>query len=808
MIKDEYFEQAKNNFLLGLEMLELKRYEEAEKYFSLSLTIIPDRLSTLTNLAATLIALKKFTAAEAIIHKSINLFPNDELIHFINGNLMQEKSRWLDAIACYDKAISHKADYAAAYINRGLSLFNLNRFEEAFSSYDKSIHLERDNAEAYYYRGNTLQKLNRVEEALKSYEQAIKLGLNSTEVFYNRGKVLAELGRLDDALTSYSKAVTIDVNFAEALCACGNVLQDLDRHNEALTSYNQAIKVNANFWAAYVNRGISLQELSRFDEALISHDRAITINPDNAHAFYNRGIVLQELKRYEDALKSYNQALMINADYVEAFYNRGNALQELKRYDEALNSYDQAINITPDYAEAYCNRGNTLQELNQFSEALKSYSKAIMIKPDYAKAFYNHGNALKKLGRLAEALTSFDQAINFKPDYSEAHSNRGLALQDLKRPEEALASHDRAIAIKPDYAEAYTNRGLALQDLKQLDQAVASHNLAIAIKPDYADAYWNKSIALLLGGDFKEGWELHEWRWKKQGAAQRLTIPLKEWDGNAIKNGLLVLAEQGLGDEVFYLGMLRDLECRASPITVAVDKRLIQLLQRSFVHCRFIPNDPSAIYKEIKTDSNLTAHVSMGSLGRYFRRSPQDFATINLEYLKACSTQQQALRQKLEHNGRLICGISWCSKNKDIGEYKSLTLMDLAPIFSLQNYRFVNLQYGDTAEEQAILKKKMDVSLTQVPEVDNFNDIDGLAALIGACDVIVTVSNTTAHLAAALGKPVLIILPSGPGLLYYWHVGRDDSPWYPSAKLYRQTTIGDWSSVISRVAVDLLKVAY
>ena len=196
MITDQDFERAKNYFLLGLEMLELKKYEEAEKYFRLSLSLLPDRFSTLTNLAATLIKLKSFDAAEDVILKSINLFSEDELIQFIHGDLMYENGKWLDAITCYDTAIRQKPDYAEAYSQRGLSLSKLNRFEEALASYNKSIQLQSDHANPYFYRGNTLQQLNRIDEALDSYNTAIKLGLENADVFYNLGSAQAKLGRL------------------------------------------------------------------------------------------------------------------------------------------------------------------------------------------------------------------------------------------------------------------------------------------------------------------------------------------------------------------------------------------------------------------------------------------------------------------------------------------------------------------------------------------------------------------------------------------------------------------------------------
>jgi len=396
----------------------------------------------------------------------------------------------------YKQSIEIDANQPAAYNNRGIALYYLQRAEEALKSYDHAIALNPDYAQAYYNRGIALNSLQRRDEALASYDHAIALNPDYVEAHYNRGLVLSHLKRLDEALASYDHAIALNPEHAEAFNNRGVVLNDLSRWDEALVSYNRAIALKPDYAEAFNNQGAALNNLKRLDEALASYDRAITLNPDHAEANNNRGAVLNDLRRLDEALTSYDRAIALNPDYADAYYNRGIVLNELKRQDEALASYDHALALNPDYAEAYYNRGIVLNELKRQDEALTCYERAIALKTDYTDAYYNQGIMLIELNRLDEALASFDRVIALKPDYAEPYHYRAIILNNHKRFSEALASYNRAIALKPDYLESYYNRGNILHDLNRLDEAVASYDHAIRINPDYADAHYNRGIVL------------------------------------------------------------------------------------------------------------------------------------------------------------------------------------------------------------------------------------------------------------------------------------------------------------------------
>ncbi len=527
-------------------------------------------------------------------------------------------------------------------------------------------------------------------------------------------------------------------------------------------------------------------------------NKAIGINPDFAIIYSNRGLVQQELKQFDAALASYDKAIALKPDYAEAYFFRGQVLHKLDQPDRSLESYDKAIAIKADFAEAYSNRGVLLQDLNQMDRALESYDKAIAIKADYAEANYNRGLVLQLRRQLDAAVESYDKAIAIKPDYAEAYNNRGLALHGLNQLDRALESYDKVIALKSDHAEAYSNRGLLLHDLNQLDSALANYDKAIALKPDYTEAYINKSLTLLLGGDFANGWELYEWRWKS-ARAEFSSMPLQsnrpEWQVGDEKGRLLIWDEQGIGDQIMFGSLLSKSKMLSSQTLVRIDSRLVPLFERSMPGIDFFPSN-----KPVNEEA-YDRHMPMGSLGKYLCNDPESFKSIRPSYLLADKEKTGQIRGSLCAGEVKLCGISWRSSNHLKGRNRNIDLNNFIRILGKTNVKFVNLQYGEVAEELNEVKESMGVEVLQCPTVDNYNDLDGFASLIDACDLVISIDNSTVHLSGALGKPTWILLPRVPD--WRWQLDREDSPWYPSVKLYRQSKYGEWDDVFQRVKSDL-----
>jgi hypothetical protein len=429
-------------------------------------------------------------------------------------------------------------------------------------------------------------------------------------------------------------------------------------------------------------------------------------------------------------------------------------------------------------------------DLKRPDDALASCDKSIALKPDYAEAHNNRGNVLSNLKRPAQALASYDKAIALKPDYAEAHYNRGLVLLDLKRPEDALASCDKAIALKPDYAEAHTSRGLALLDLKRPEEALVSYNKAIALKPDYADACWNQSLCLLLLGRFEQGWRQHEWRKRRNEPVATRSFPQPLWLGEEDIAGktLFIWWEQGFGDTIQFCRYAKLAETRGAKVIMSVQQPLRRLLMQISPTIQIIDQD------EVPTDFDY--HCPLLSLPLAFGTT---LATIPApqQYLKAEEELRAAWAARLPPKTKPRIGLVWSGRKDHKNDHnRSMELQQFLPILSA-DADSICLQNEIRDKDLAVLRQSGRIAYFG----EELRDFSDTAALLDLMDLVITVDTSVAHLAGAMGKPVWILLPYSPD--WRWLLDRDDSPWYPSARLFRQQQLGNWAAVIDRVGDQL-----
>jgi FkbM family methyltransferase len=767
-------------------------------------------------------------AAIEWIDRAIASRPNDAEFSYNRGNALGTLKRFDDAIASYDRALTIKPDYAAAFYNRGNALRDLKRFEDALASYDHALAIKPDYAEALKNRGVALGALRHFDDALASYDRALLIRPAYAEALNNRGVALGALKRFDDALTSYDRALTIKPDYAEALNNRGVALEDLKRFDDALASYDRALAIKPDYAEALNNRGMVLVALKRFDDALASYDRALAIRPDYADALYNRGHALRNLRRSDEEIASYDGALALRPDYPEALNNRGIALRNLKRFDDALASYDRALALRPYYPEALSNRGNVLRDLKRFEDALASYDLALEFKPDYAEALINRGNALRSLKRFDDALASYDGALALRPDSPEALNNRGVALGDLKRFEDALVSYDRALAIKPDHPEALNNRGAMLVDLKRFEDALASFDCALAIRSDYAEALNNRGVALrylkrfddalasfdralairpdypealcdrgtlkLLGGFYEEGWPDYEWRWKREDFSSKPPkVNAREWQGEDIGGrSILVFNEQGLGDVIQFARYLPLLIQRGARVSFFVPAKLMRLFRSLGAGIELISS--------LEVGRSFDFRCALMSLPLHFGTDAESIPN-QIPYLKPEEDVACRWKQILGETGFKV-GIAWQGNPQgraDLG--RSFSLSEIVPLARLPGVRLISLQKDDGLAQLVNLPAGITVE-TLGDDFDGGPDafID-TAGVMSSLDLIVTADTSIAHLAGALGCPVWVALKHVPD--WRWLLDRQDSPWYPTARLFRQKTAGDWSSVFSTIEREL-----
>jgi len=657
---------------------------------------------------------------------------------------------------------------------------------------------------AKFQQALVLHRQGELARAQTIYREILDIEPRNFDALHLLGVIAGQTKDFERAVQFIGEAIEIDPCNAAAHCNRGAAFRELNRLDAALASYDRAIALKADYAVAHYNRGNVLKELEQLDAALASYNQAIAIKPSYAEALYNRGLVLQKLRRFDAALISLNLAVTAKSDYAEAYYNRGLVLQELKQSEPALKSYDQAIAVRPGDADAYCNRGIALKELKRFDEALASHDRAIAIKPDCAEAYCNRGAVLNELRRFDAALASYDQAISINPRYVEAYTNRGIALKELGQFEAALASHNQAIAIMSDCAEAYSNRGILFHEQNQLDAALASYNQAIAIRPDFAQAHENRAYTLLLSGDLENGFRDFEWRrTNKIAPASIRAKPL--WLGKESIAGKTILlhGEQGLGDRIQFCRYAKQVTDLGATVILEVESHLKTLFERL--------EGVASVVERGSALPDFDYQCPILSLPFAFKTT---LSTIpaDVPYLKSSPDKASYWNAKLGEKRSLRVGLVWSGgfrpdqpELSSVNGHRNIPLTDLASL-KHPDVEFYSLQKGQPAESELA---ELIASHWDGPHLVDFTDLlhdfSDTAALMEQLDLVISVDTSTAHLAGALGKPVWIL--NRFDTCWRWLLERTDSPWYPTATLYRQQTPGQWDGVVERVRKDLMRLA-
>ncbi len=542
----------------------------------------------------------------------------------------------------------------------------------------------------------------------------------------------------------------------------------------------------ANFDATHL-LGVILLQRCQFIEAEQLIAEALRINPSEPGALNNRGNALRGLGRHEEALASFDKAITLKPDYAEAFYNRGVALQDLGRFEEALASYERAIALRPHYIEALNNRGSIFRCLKRLDEALASYDSAIALKPDYVDALTNRGAILQELKRHDEALTSYEKALALKPNHVEALSNRGVTLHALTRYDEALASYEKVIALKPDHVGALSNRGNTLRQLMRHDQALASYERAIACKPDFADARFNRSLLLLLKGDYADGWGDYEWRLR--GGATGLTtrnFECPQWQGEDLAGKTILLyPEQGYGDTIQF--------CRYVALVAECGARVILEVQPPLCEVARTLDGVAQVVSTGDALPDFDVHCSLLSLPLVLGTRLESIPSPK-SYLRAPTHALEHWRARLGPRTRPRIGISWAgnAQFKDDAT-RSIGLLPTLPMLANKDVEFFSLQKDLRTGDAEILRDNP--SIIQLGhEIGTFADT---AAIVNLMDIVISSDTSVVHLAGSLGQPVWVLLQFDPD--WRWLLGREDSPWYPTARLFRQYETRTWDDVILRV---------
>jgi Flp pilus assembly protein TadD len=528
---------------------------------------------------------------------------------------------------------------------------------------------------------------------------------------------------------------------------------------------------------------------------------AIRQAPGHAHLHNNLGIALHRLQKPEEAVVEFRKAIKIRPDCAKAHNNLGVVLMKLDRIDEAIASCRQAVRLQCDFKEAYNNLGLALKKMGKIEESLASYEKAVDLDPRYAGALSNLGMALIRQGRLEEAAEKLQKAVSIAPDSAEFLNNLGIIFNRQGLFGQAITTSEKVIAMNPDYVEAHNNLGTTLMELGRFSEAMAAFEKAIIINPECAEAHHNLSLVLLLTARFEEGWEQYEWRWRLDGFSTSLRRFYQVWwDGSSdgVKK-LLVWAEQGIGDEVQFSGLIRQVRSRGIEVIVECDSRLVPLLQRSFPGVVVVErtNPPAPLLK----DPSITRQIPMASIPRVLKLSP-DSMPLQSPFMVPDEKQRDRFRREYKRNREsLLVGISWKSGNTQEGPKRSVGLEQWGPILNVAGVRFVSLQYGECSRELQAVYDRFGIEVLKDEKVNPLVNLESFAAQVAAMDLVISVDNSTVHFAGALGIDVWTMLPSEPD--WRWGLKGDKTRWYSTMRLFRQALRGDWEHVISKITGEL-----
>lgn len=596
-----------------------------------------------------------------------------------------------------------------------------------------------------------------------------------------------EQGRFAEAKLLYERILAVDARNAKCLHSLGLLARQNGDLEGAIRLIEQALSIEPGNVSFHLSLGATLQVQRRFDEALEEFERALDLESNRAETHYAIAAILQLKGKLGDAKSHYERAVTLQPTYAAAFCNLGVVLQNLGDLDGSVACQVRAIELRPDLAEAHNNLGLLLKQLGKPEEARAHYERAIILKPNYVEALCNLGVLLQHQDRPQESLDSFLKALSLRPDFAPAFDNLGNTLRQMGRLEESAACHKRAIEIAPRFAVAHNNLGVTLRKQGLLSAARESHDRALALQPSVPDFRWNLALIDLLEGKFEAGWLGYESRHERtENRPRSFSQPL--WRGESLDGKAVLLhSEQGLGDSIQFLRYVPMVSAAGGKVILNVPASLRRLAE-------MLPG-----VQHITVDSDplpsFDFHAPLMSLPLAFKTRLESIPG-EVPYLQVPEDALQTAQAIPWDAKKVRVGLVWSGNPKCTEDQnRSLKLEHFQSLFGLESCAFYSLQIGGAADQIAAFEGGIFDLRAAI------HDFADTAALMTHLDLIITADTSVAHLAGALARPTWTLIPFAPD--WRWLMEREDSPWYPTMRLFRQTTFGDWSLVMDRVLREL-----
>jgi tetratricopeptide (TPR) repeat protein len=598
-------------------------------------------------------------------------------------------------------------------------------------------------------------------------------------------------GHLEEAKQLYLQALEKDTGHAQSLHGLGVIAYQAGAYEAAAKILQRAVAASPGVALYCAALGAALHAGGKLDAALAAYRHALTLEPEDETTHFRLGNLLVDLGKPQEARAAYEKALSLRSNYAEAHNNLAVLLREEGRLEEAGFHCQQALALAPDYAEAHTNLGNILADQGRADQAIAHHRRAIALNPNAVDAHINLGHVLRGQGKEEEALISLQQALTLRPDSAEALNNLGSVFEDQGKLEEATVHFRRALALQPNYVEAHNNLGNVLRKQAHYAEARQCYDQALALRPGYVEALWNRSLLELLLGNYPEGWRAYEVRSRRTVNRPR-EFPQPLWRGEPLGGARILLhSEQGLGDTLQFLRYVPRVQDAGGAVLLLVPPGLQPLV------APLLGASDRVVSEECLPPFDVQCPLM--SLPLAFQTT-LDSIPAEVPYL---TVPDDALRRaenfQWPSEGFRV-GLVWSGNPQHANDrFRSMRPETLAPLLSLDHIHFFSLQVGVSAEGIENLPAR-------VTDLRPFiTDMADTAALVYHLDLVITVDTAVAHLAGALAQPTWLLLPSAPD--WRWLTDREDSPWYPTMRLFRQRQFGDWQPVMQRVRIELSTLA-
>jgi tetratricopeptide (TPR) repeat protein len=632
------------------------------------------------------------------------------------------------------------------------------------------------------------------EHADKLSEDVSSQPQTTPAAWFEAGLRLMQAGQLAAAEQCGRSALALDQRHADSLHLMGVLCVAARQYDLAIEWFAMAIRQNANVADYFSNLGMALQRKDRLDEAIRCFDRALLLNPNQADVWLRMAEILQRQKRLDEAIKCFDHAVTVNPDQPDVWFRMGELLRQEKRVNEAVLSFDQALKLKPDHSEAAYASGLLYFEAKRFEEAAARFTRSAEIDPSQSEAFNFVSRCQWGLLRFEEALANGKRAFELAPDSPEITKNLGVILQKLGRDEEALTWFDKALALRSDFPSALNDRFTTLFALRRVDEAFADIDRAIALDPECADYPWNRALTRLLLGDFDAGWPARE-RGRKSTTLgfvdRQFTQP--RWFGEEPIAGKTILlhSDEGFGDSIQYSRYASMVAKLGARVILEVADALQPLLTGMEGVAVCVPRIKDAALPD------FDLHCPLSGLPLAFKTRLETIPAAHSYLPPLPEARVQQWRDRLGAHDKLRVGLVWSGNRHHTNDRNRSTSLQAMSAILDPRACFYSLQTEPRSEDAAMLAECANI----IDQTEHLSDFVETAALISCLDLVITVDTSVAHVAAASGCPTWILLPFTPD--FRWLLGRDDSPWYPTVRLFRQDERRDYAEVLARVRAEL-----